>query len=252
MGNPAEYDADTQEEQANENKQVSFSDRVNDAVKQMKQSDDGKWQLPDGLSEEVKVAAMAEKRYRDTQAEFTKTRQENKALKAEKSVLLNKAVSTAQINLTDEQKEELENLKFEDPEAWRVKMNTLEREARKKRQEELDEEVKQVSTSSLEEQEKELRAKTLEDFRTQYPDVTIDDNVIANDIPPRIVKKLENGDVTFDQFLEECYTYLKTGKVVADTKVSNGPNMNKSGGGNNPDENAVAEDVIQSYKSETY
>jgi len=42
----------------------------------------------------------------------------------------------------------------------------------------------------------------------------LSDEVIENDIPPRITKKLEQGKIGFAEFLEECRVYLVKGKVV--------------------------------------
>lgn len=250
MSTPSEND-DTQLEDGTE-KSKSFTDRVNEAVKAMTKGSDGNWVIPEGLPEEVQVAAIAEKRYRDTQSEFTRIKQENKALLETKSVLLKKAVGNVEISLTPEQKEELDDLKFSNPEEWRKKMNALESDAISTRSKELDEEVKKVASTSLEQIELERRKGVLEQFKKDNPDFKFDDDVWANDIPPRINKKLENGSITFEQFLSECYGYLKTGKAIKQDDVTNDPNLSKIGGGNKPDNNAVKEDAILSYNKETY
>lgn len=253
MGNPAEQ-ADTQNEsgQGTKKPEPTFSDRVSEVVKDMKQDSKGNWTVPDDLPEEIRVAALAEKRYRDTQAAFTRTRQENKALKAEKSVLLEKATKNVQLTLTKEQQAELEDLKFEDPEEWRRKLNKYEQAARLEHEKELEEDVKKVSSSSLEQEELERRKGVLQSFLEQHEGFELDDDVIANDIPPRITKKLENNEITFEDFLDECYTYMNTGKVIQNEKLRKQPNLGKAGGGSSPDENAVTEDVITSYNKETY
>lgn len=251
MGNPAE-NADTQEERDEDtNKsEPTFADRVNEAVNGMSKDAKGNYVLPEGLSEEVQFAAMAEKRRRDTQAAFTKTSQENKALKAKEQVLSKKALTNVEVKLTPEQEEELEDLKFSDPEAWRKKRNAYEAEALEKHQKDLDKEVTEASTSSLEQEEIEQRKVILAEFLESNPDFKLD---IDQDIPPRIVKKLADGKVTFEDFLQECLDYSKTGKVVKQTEETLGqPNLGKTGGGSSPDKNAVKEDIIASYAKETY
>lgn len=256
MGNPAERAADTQKEQDQETKKASnptFADRVNDVVKEMTQDAKGNWVLPEGIDDEaVRVAAMAEKRYRDTQAALTRISQENKALKAEKSVLRQKATAHVELDLTPEQEAELEDLKFEDPEAWRKKVNFYEQEAKTKHEKALDEEVKKVSSQSLDNEEIERRKTVLSAFLEDHEGFELDDDIIANDIPPRIVKKLETGKISFEDFLQECYDYTKTGKVIKQDKVLNQPNLSKVGGSDRPDKNAVKEDMITSYNKETY
>lgn len=251
MGNPADKSVDTQEER-DQDTGSSFADLVNKAVNEAKTDEKGNLVLPDGLSEEVKYAATLEKRRRDTQASYTKISQKVKALEAEKSALLSKATGSFELELTTEQEAELEDLKFSDPEAWRKKMNTLETEARNKRTKEIDEELKKVSSSSLEIEELERRKQVLSDFLEANEGFELDDDIIANDIPPRISKKLEVGQITFEEFLQECHDYLKTGKVIKQDKVLSGPNLSKVGGGNSPDKNAVKEDIITSYAKETY
>lgn len=252
MSTPTE-DVDAQDKNVQKS-EPTFSDAVNKALEGMTKDEKGVWKLPEGLdpNEPVGFAAMAEKRRRDTQAGFTQLTQKNKALEAEKAALLNKATGSVEVQLTEAQAEELEALKFSDPDAWRKKLNVYEAEARTKRAKEIDDELKQVSTSTLDSEELERRKSVLEKFNQEHPDLVINDDLIESEIPPRITKKLADGKVTFEEFLEECYEYAKTGKVVASDKVLNQPNLSKVGGGNSPDKNAAKEDIILSYQKETY
>lgn len=211
----------------------------------------GRYVLPDGLSEEQKVAVVAERRRRDTQSMYTRTTQENKRLKAEKAALLDIA-GDVKVELTKEQTEELEELKFSDPDAWRKKMNRYEQEAVTKHQQGVQERLKHVSTDKLDKEEIEERKQTLADFNRRHPDFKLDDDVIANDIPPRIVRRLAEGQVDFETFLQECYDYSKTGKVVKQDKVRRQPNLSRVGGGAKPDSNAVTEDAVLSYQKEVF
>lgn len=234
-------------------KSTDFASKVNDAVSKMTQDAKGNWVLPDDITDEaVKHAATIEKRFRDTQGAFTKERQKTKALEAEVSVLKPKAVGAVQLNLTDEQTAELDELKFSDPEAWRKKMNTYERNALKAQEEQLEKEVKETTTSTLEKDELERRETVLSEFLETHKGFELNDDIIANDIPPRITKKLNDGTITFEQFLEECYNYSKTGKVIKQKDGPNLPNLSKVGGGDKPDANAMKEDVITSYDKEVY
>lgn len=244
-------DVDTQKNEG-ENKSLSFAETVMKVVEEAKVDDKGNIVLPEDLPEDVKFAATIEKRRRDTQADNTRKSQKLKALEAEKTSLLKHAVGSVKVELSSEQEEELETLKFSDPEAWRKKMNTLEAEARNKRAKEIDDEVKQVSKSTLDEDELERRKNVMSDFLKAHEGFELDDDIIANDIPPRITKKLETGQITFEEFLQECFTYVNTGKVVRQDKVPGGPNLSKVGGGSSPDKNAVKEDIITSYAKETY
>lgn len=235
-------------------KEQTFEQKINSIVDTVGRDEKGRYVVPDDLSEPEKFAVIAEKRRRDTQSEFTRTTQKNKALEAEKAALLNKASGSVKVELTTAQAEELEELKFSDQEAWRKKMNTYERDASAKQKKELDDELKQVSTSSLVNEELDRRKHVLLDFNQAHPDIEITDEVIANDIPPRIVKRLETGAISFEVFLDECSDYLKTGKVVKQVEQPprKQPNLSKVGGGSKPDENAVKEDIVLSYKKEVF
>lgn len=230
----------------------AFESAVLEAVKEMKRGKDGKYILPKGLSPEVKHAAILEKRRRDTQSEFTRQAQAKKALEAENNALKKKAVGSVKVELTAEQAEELEDLKFSDPEAWRKKMNKYEREAHIKQEKELEEEIAKVSSDTLAKDELERRKEVLIEFNQAHPDFELDDDVIQNDIPPRITKRLETGEISFEAFLQEVYDYTKTGKTVYQEKTRQQPNLSKVGGGSRPDKHAEKEDIILSYNKEVY
>jgi hypothetical protein len=230
----------------------AFETAVSNAVKEMKRGKDGKYVLPKGLSPEVKHAAILEKRRRDTQSEFTKIAQAKKALEVENNALKKKAVGSVKIELTAEQAEELDDLKFSDPEAWRKKMNKYEREAHAKQEKELEEEIAKVSSDALAKDELERRKEVLIEFNREHPDFQLDDEVIQNDIPPRITKRLETGEISFEAFLNEVYEYTKTGKTVYQEKTRNQPNLSKVGGGSKPDKHAEKEDIILSYNKEVF
>lgn len=233
--------------------QDTFENKVFSALKVVKRGDDGKLEFPEDTPEEVVYAATAEQRRRDTQAEFTKSRQKQAALEAEKTELLKQVSSDVKVELSDEQAEELEELKFSDPDAWRRKMNTYETEAQSKRAKEVDERLKEVSAKGTETAELERRKQVLQEFQAVNPGLVINDDVIANDIPPRITKRLQDNEVTFEEFLQEAHDYLKTGKVVATTeKTLNQPNLSKAGGGDTPSDDAVGHESKKSYETEVY
>jgi len=231
---------------------VKFEQSVNEAVKSIKRGEDGKYVLPEGLSPEIRFAAIAEQRRRDTQSEYTKISQSKKALEVENSALKKKAIGNVKVSLTEEQEEELDNLKFSDPEAWRVKVNKYEQEALAKYTEELNTEITQISSEELKQSELERRKEVLKKFNQENPDSQLNDTVFENDIPPRISKRLETGEISFENFLQEAKDYLTAGKSVKRDKLPNDPNLSKVGGGDKPDEHGEKEDIILSYNNEIF
>ena len=253
MSTPAKQ-ADTQQknnQSSSTGNEKSFADRVNEVVNAATVDNKGNIILPDDLSEEMRFAATAEKRRRDTQSSYTKEVQSRKALEIEKSTLLSE-FGSVEVKLTQEQTEELEDLKFSDPEAWRTKLNQYESEAKDKRIKAIDEKLKTVSKTTLDNDELESRKQKLEAFAAEHTDFVLDDDVIANDIPQRITKKLATGAISFDEYLNECYNYLKTGKVVKQDDVIGQPNLGKAGGSHQPEKIAQSKDDVLSYNKEVY
>ena len=89
--------------------EVSFVDKVKAAVDGITVDTDGIHILPGDLDDNVKVAAEAEKRRRDTQSSFSKSQHKLKEAEAEVERL--RSLITPKLNLTSEQKEELYDLK---------------------------------------------------------------------------------------------------------------------------------------------
>ena len=127
-----------------------FQEKVNELVGKMEQGDDGKWKLPDDvdLDESTKFAVTAERRYRDTQGAFTKSRQEVKRQEAIAAGLQEKLLKS-EVLLTKEQKFELNDLKKTNPEKWRSKLNEYEEANKVNLETELDE-IRKTSANKSE------------------------------------------------------------------------------------------------------
>jgi hypothetical protein len=193
-----------------------------------------------------------EKRFKDTQAFATKVAQEKaeairelQELKAELSVL--KETAKPSLTIDAQTQSELEDLKYSDPDAWRAKVNELEQNANLEFNSKIDE-AKKLSTQQLELQR---RANILEQFQTEHPDVVFTDELLNLDIPRRIVKELEEGKVTYEEFLNNVYNYVKTPKVIGSTtKTLEQPNLSKTGGDDTPTKNSSSnQNIIQSYEN---
>ena len=192
-------------------------------------------------SQETKIDF--EKRFKDTQAAFTKSQQALKEKEARLEAL--EKLTQPKVELDEATKTELETLKYEDPDAWRIKVNQLESEAARKHQETLNE----AGRLAAQQAELERRAQVLEEFNRSHPTLQITDEVIQYDVPPRITKKLENGEVSFEAYLEEVRDYLQAPKVIGDgNKTLNQPDLTRVGGDDKPSEGAVKADIVKDYK----
>lgn len=205
-------------------------EKVNRLAGNLTRNAEGKYDIPDDLTELERIAVVSERRRRDTQKDFTEKSKQIKALEAEKNALLARSADSIALNLTETQKDELDDLLISDPELWRAKMNTYENDARKARTTAINEELAEVSKKTTLELEMESNQRKLQDFNQAHPDVVITDDTFENDIPPRIRKKWETGKIDFDEFLDETYKYLSSGKVIIDKKAGEQPNMGEYGG----------------------
>jgi len=228
----------------------TFEQKVNAVASSMTQGDDGNWIIPEDVeaTEEVKYAATLEKRRRDTQAAYGKSQQERKRLETENAQLEAAWAADVTASMTEEQRDELNTLKHEDPDAWRVKLNEIEQS----NGEAFKEKRAEISKKAAGETELEFRERALVEFSEANPEITLNDDVIANDLPPRYLKKLEAGECTFEEFLDDCKNYLTKGKVLKAEEPANDISLSKLSGGARPEESAINKEIVGSYKDELY
>lgn len=242
-------DSNTEAQSGNKT-EPTFEQTVNETVAGMMKGDNGKWQFAEGseLSDQVKFAAKTERRRRDQEGAYTKQMEEVAALKAMNEQLTAKVKTKPSTSISDEQAQELDNLKFEDPDAWRAKLNEYDTQASKQLQEEL---VKMEQESSKQ-AEVERRKIVLAQFNAQNPQLNLTDEVIIDNVPPRIIKQLETGEIAFDDFLAKAKTYITTPKVLdSGTVLAAEPNMGQLQGSANPNlDNQLGSD--DSYENEVF
>mgnify|MGYP003630776403 CR=1 FL=1 len=230
--------------------QPSIDQQINTLTDSMVKTDEGKWSLPEGseVDELMQHAVMSERRRRDTQGEFSRNQQAMKALQTENEQLTAGWAGDVASALTSEQRDELDTLKHEDPDAWRQKLNQYETDNRTS----FSEKTTNIKAQVQQETELEGRTRLLEAYNKAYPDFALTDDVIQNDLPPRFTKQLEKGEITFDEFLTKSADYLGKPKVVQGTEVPGDVSLSKAPGGASPATDAVHKAVQESYNNETY
>lgn len=227
----------------------TFESKVNAVVSDVKKSDDGKWELPEDLDEAVAYAATAELRRRDTQSAYTKSQQEAAALRKENETLAASYEQDVTAHISTEDKDRLEELKHSDPDKWRTELDKLNTTNKSK----FAEKRKQIKETAHKETELERRTRLLEEHNAANPEHALTDEVLENDIPPRFTKRLEKGEITFDEFLDECNSFLgKPRAIQKGEKAPDEPNLSTSGGTNTPSAEAIEGDIKESYKNEIY
>ena len=244
MSNPG-----TAAAQSTSTETLTFEQQVNSVVSKATVDEKGNLVLPqtEQVPEEVLYAANLEKRRRDTQGALGKASQQL-AVESKMREELEKRVATqTTLTLTPEQTENLAALKLENPDEWRMQMNKLENEAAASVQAEL----KTLSSETSQQAEISRRAQVLADFNATAA-MQITDEVLINDIPPRIAKKLELGEITFEEFLTEAQTYLLAPKKVGGTAVADAPSLGKAGGSSEASLDAKSKQSTTNYSNETY
>lgn len=231
----------------------AFEAKVKAVVDGMVKGDDGNWSIPEELSakasEEVLYAAKLEKRYRDTQSAYTKANQKAKSLEVQTEKMTEHLISNATMHLSDDQRSELDRLKLRDPDQWRSKLNEYETEAQNILRGKIDEYAKEGEQVS----ELDLRRAKMDAF-TESTGITLNDDVVQNQLPAAYSKQLSEGKIDFDEFLTKAHEFLTKTKVVkgANDEPKNSPNLGKLPGGSTPSEAAQLGDIVESYKDEVY
>jgi len=235
----------TTEHQNKETGHKTFAEKVNEVVSTMTKNSSGVWQLPEGEhSEEVQFASMAEKRRRDTQSSYVKATQSLSESNIERDALRNKLASTLTLQITPAQNQELNDLKVSDPEAWKAKLEMYESAAKTA----LATEITQFGKDAIKDSRVVSRELVLKEYTEANPGFSLTDDILANDVPARITNKLENGEITFADFLGEVHNYLTSNKVISkQTETQQDPNLGALAGGSSPSEAAAKGSVEQSY-----
>lgn len=216
---------------------------INKAVKEVTVDDNGKYVYPKDMDPVLKAAVAATKSYRDNQSGFTKSQQTLKETEAEVAALRKKLadVTAGRLELSKDERKELEELKQNDPDAWRVEMNRLEAESQKAIQEELDTVTEEVKQKAGADYELKRRYQYLEEFNKDR-EVPITPEILDTEIPPRITNKLAEGKLTFEGYLDEVAEYLEKGKTVSKKKAEQTTDLNKLNGSSTPNANKKEEE----------
>jgi len=211
----------------------NYQTQVNELIKEVTVDKNGKFIYPDNTPEHLKYAVAAEKKFRDTQAGFTKNSMTLKEMEAENIALREQLAKNATTGISDEAREELEELKFTDPDAWFAKKMEIEQQSKSEFQGRLNEELKEVKTVAGREYEVARRATVLEEFNAnRATPLTVE--ILDNDIPPRIAKRLVDGITSFEEYLSEADEYLSKGKVVSNPNVDSGTSLASAAGSTTP------------------
>lgn len=185
---------------------------------------------------------------RETQASFTKSRQEIKGLEAEKNFLMEQAQKG--LNLSVTQNAELNKLKFEDPDKWKETVTKLEHDAKADFDRTISDGLGQVRSEASKSYELSRREEKLRDFSEANPGFNLTDEKVLAQLPPVLVNQLAEGKITFDDFLTKAQKFDVATKVTAQNIPDGGSDaLDNLSGGAAPKVKDVNKTVAEDYEN---
>lgn len=185
---------------------------------------------PEELQAEIEAlkseVARKDKMVKDTQAGFTKKSQELAKLKADREY---------KKQLTPERQEELNNLKETNVDEWYKQMKIEE----DKKAEIANTAVDTVTTATSREQQ-------LASFNANNG-ASLTQDQLDYDVPLRLKKQLEAGEVGYEEYLKKANEFVTSGKVVGTPETLDQPNLNNTKGADTPQ--VTDEDLAGVYGS---
>ena len=163
-----------------------------------------------------------EKRRADAQSALTPVQQENAELKAKLAV----SSSTLQA-LPAEEQTRLDDLKYSDPDAWRIEINKSEALHKQSTAEQVETKKNEILAESS---QAEIKQQTLS-FFAAIPE--IDPKVVIDSMPKKLQEQFDAGELTLNAYLQKGVDLVK-GASVASVLAPTDPDLGKVAGSNAP------------------
>ena len=216
--------------------------------------DKGKLQLPADMDIVTKELIRQAKRTRDGQSELSRSQTSNRNLTAANEVLKGQALSMVpeDFQLSDDELTALNTLKFRDPDAYRLKVNELEKNARAAQETKLGELTTTAANKANETFIAKDRITVLEEFKVANPTIQLTDDILVNDVPQRFMKDLNAGKYDYQTYLTKVTEYLVTAKVLPSQKGGDEHNLGDIAGGHTPGKKAAENAGNKDYAKITF
>lgn len=233
-----------------ETEQKTFEETVTDLARDAKYDTEGMLALPEGTTEEAEYAVTLSLLNKETNDSHMADQQAIASFKAQNDVLTKKVQSLlakgAYSTLNTSDKERLDELRTDDPESWRAEMDALEARVSTATDEDLKKQLSDADSGAI----IAARSKLLDAHNAANPGRQITQDVIDNDVPPRIKNKLVRGTIDFAEFLAEVSEYTARGKKVVQNPVPKTKKFNTVGGTSDSAKSASVAGT--SYEDEIY
>lgn len=179
------------------------------------------------ISEDKASAVTSEIRRRNTESSFTRTNQENIELKAELDVY--KGLVPSGLDITQDEQDALDRLKYSDPDAWFDKVSELKNSSQNTRNTRTKAAVDEAKANARKNDTVSSRALLLEEFNSNTA-TPLTDEQLQYDIPPRLVRRVELGEITFGEMLEQAHDFINGEKVIKQPEYQDEPSFRDTPG----------------------
>lgn len=180
------------------------------------------------ISADKSLAVTSEIRRRNTESSFTRANQKNLELQAELDVY--KTLVPTSLNISDEDQEALDTLKYSDPDAWFERVSDIKAKAKDGFSSRTEEAVIAAKQEAVKNDTVASRAKLLEQFNSNTA-TPLTDEQLQYDIPPRLLKRVENGELAFGDMIQQAHDFINGNKVVEQPEYTEEPTFDGTPGG---------------------
>jgi hypothetical protein len=248
-----DYETNTQSQKPTES--TNQGDEVSEAIKAYKADDKGKVVIPEGTPAHVATALKLEQRRRDLNSNYGKERTKAERLAAENEALKQKMAELATPSgLSAQQAQELEELKFTDPDAWFEKKLALENLNKTQAAEKVNEAVQhasQVAETAYKANVTKSRDEAISDMLNTHnaanPDKPLTLEMMNLNVPPILVNKYQSGELDAPEFLSQVSKFVYADRVVKTEEVLGQPSLSNASSTNAPSEKAETQSIEQIY-----
>ena len=212
---------------------VDPQELINKTLKEVKVDENGKFIYPENIDPMLKAAVAAAKSFRDTQASYTKSQQRLKALEAELAAMRTEIVKEApRLVLTPEEQQQLNELKYKDPDKWYQTMQQLEQKGAEAIEKKFGEVREKTEAEAIVEERKRL----LTEFN-KGKEKQLTPEQLELEVPAKWVQEVVEGKTSFVDFLEKAETFIYGSKAVDQPpKPPKTTDLNKETGSSFPQE----------------
>jgi len=177
----------------------------------------------------------SEKRRKDAQSVLTPLHQENARLKAEL------ATQGSAPQISSEEQDRLNDLKFSDPDVWRAEANKADLALTKAHEEAVDAEYGKIVTEMTQEQ-------LVANAKKFFTDKSIDAATVINSMPKALQTMIDNGEIPLEEGLQRGID-LVNGATVKSVLAPSSPNLSNVAGSDKPTDGAKVKQQQQDWSS---